>query len=92
LSDRLLPAKAVSPAYISPDNEPVFNSSFIHYPKVKYNIVMTKKWIMLGMIVGSFAGSYVPVLWGDSAFSLTSFFFGGLGGLIGIWAGYKIAD
>jgi hypothetical protein len=53
---------------------------------------MTKKWIMLGMIVGSFAGSYVPVLWGASAFSLSSFFFGSLGGLIGIWAGYKIAD
>jgi hypothetical protein len=81
-----------APHYISPDNEPVSNSSFIHYPKVKYNLVMAKKWIMLGMFVGSFAGSYVPVLWGDSAFSLSSLFFGAVGGLIGIWAGYKIAD
>jgi hypothetical protein len=70
----------------------LFYSSFIHHPKVEYNIIMTKKWIMLGMIVGSVAGSYVPALWGSSAFSPISFFFAGLGGLIGIWAGYKIAE
>jgi hypothetical protein len=53
---------------------------------------MTKKFIMLGMFVGSFGGSYVPLLWGGSALSMSSFFFGAVGGLIGIWAGYKIAD
>jgi hypothetical protein len=53
---------------------------------------MTKKFIMLGMVVGSFAGSYIPLIWGDSAFSMSSLFFGALGGFIGIWAGYKVAD
>ena len=53
---------------------------------------MEKKFIMLGMVLGSFAGSYIPVIWGDSAFSMTSLFFGALGGIIGIWDGYKVAD
>jgi hypothetical protein len=53
---------------------------------------MTKKFIMLGMVVGSFAGSYIPLIWGDSAFSMSSLFFGALGGFIGIWAGYTVAN
>jgi uncharacterized membrane protein len=51
-----------------------------------------KKFIMLGMIVGSFAGSYIPLIWGGSAFSLSSLFFGAIGGLVGIWAGYQAAN
>jgi hypothetical protein len=50
-----------------------------------------KKIIMLGMIIGSVAGSYIPLLWGDSVFSMASVFFGAVGGLAGIWAGYKIS-
>jgi hypothetical protein len=50
-----------------------------------------KKIVMTGMIIGSTAGSYLPLLWGDSAFSLSSILFGALGGFAGIWAGYKIA-
>jgi hypothetical protein len=46
---------------------------------------------MLGMVVGSVAGSCIPLIWGDSALSMSSLFFGVLGGFIGIWAGYKIA-
>jgi hypothetical protein len=57
-----------------------------------YNIIVTKKIIMVGMVVGSFAGSYIPLIWGDSAFSMSSLLFGALGGFIGIWAGYKVAD
>ena len=53
---------------------------------------MQKKFIMLGMVVGSFAGSYIPLIWGDSAFSLTSILFGILGGCIGVWAGFKVAN
>jgi hypothetical protein len=67
------------------------HSSFLHYPDVHYKPVMSKKWIMLGMFVGSTAGSFIPSIWGASAFSLTSFFFAMLGGLFGIWAGYKVA-
>ncbi len=51
---------------------------------------MIKKFITLGMVIGSVIGSYIPLIWGDSAFSMTSFLFGGLGGFVGIWAGYKI--
>jgi uncharacterized membrane protein YeaQ/YmgE (transglycosylase-associated protein family) len=53
---------------------------------------MQKKFIMLGMVVGSFVGSYIPLIWGDSAFSMSSILFGVVGGIIGIWAGFKIAE
>ena len=49
-----------------------------------------KKLIMLGMIIGSIAGGYIPLLWGDSAFSMASILFSAIGGFLGIWAGYKI--
>ncbi len=66
---------------------------FTQLPSVlPYNITMQKKFIMLGMVIGSVAGSYIPLIWGDSAFSMSSLFFGALGGFIGIWAGYKVAN
>jgi len=43
------------------------------------------------MFLGSWAGSYIPAIWGGSLFSLTSILFGALGGFAGIWAGYKLA-
>jgi hypothetical protein len=50
-----------------------------------------KKMVMVGMIIGSTAGSYLPLVWGGSAFSMTSILLGVAGGFLGIWAGYKIA-
>lgn len=50
-----------------------------------------KKLVMFGMLVGSSLGSYLPVLWGGSLFSLSSIFWGAIGGFAGIWVGYKIA-
>jgi hypothetical protein len=50
-----------------------------------------KKLIMLGMVVGSCAGSYLPVLWGGSLLSMSSLLLGAIGGFAGIWIGYKIA-
>jgi hypothetical protein len=47
---------------------------------------------MLGMFAGSFAGSYVPLLWGASAFSVTSILLGAIGGFLGIWLAYKLAS
>jgi hypothetical protein len=44
------------------------------------------------MIAGSYAGSCVPLLWGDSIFSFISIIFSTLGGFLGIWAGYKIGN
>jgi len=41
---------------------------------------------------GMFVGGYVPVLWGASSFSLTSFLFGVIGAVAGIWAGVRISE
>ena len=41
---------------------------------------------------GTFAGGYVPELWGASSFSLTSLLFGALGGIAGIWLGVRLSD
>jgi len=51
-----------------------------------------KTLIIFSMILGSYAGSYLPVLWGGSVFSMTSVFFSGIGGFLGIWAGYRLAQ
>jgi hypothetical protein len=50
-----------------------------------------KTLIMFGALVGSCAGSYIPVLWGGSVFSMSSLLLGAVGGFAGIWIGYKIA-
>ena len=41
---------------------------------------------------GMFVGGYVPVLWGASSFSLSSFLFGVIGAVAGIWAGVRISE
>ena len=41
---------------------------------------------------GLFVGSYVPVLWGASSFSLVSFLFGVIGAVAGICAGVRISE
>jgi hypothetical protein len=51
-----------------------------------------KKFVMLGMIVGSIAGGYIPLIWGDSIFSMSSILFSAIGGFVGIWAGYKLGN
>jgi len=51
----------------------------------------SKKIVMLGMVVGSTVGSYLPVLWGDSVFSFSSVIFGAIGGFLGIWLGFKLS-
>ena len=48
--------------------------------------------IFLCMFVGSMVGGYVPAIWGDTFFSYTSIFLSGAGGLIGVYAGYKLGD
>jgi hypothetical protein len=52
---------------------------------------MDKKIIYIGMLVGSIAGGYIPVLWGAGIFSVTSVLFGGLGGIAGIWIAYRLS-
>lgn len=52
----------------------------------------SKQLIWLGMFIGSTAGGFVPLLWGGSALSLSSVFLSAAGGILGIWAGYRISD
>jgi uncharacterized membrane protein YeaQ/YmgE (transglycosylase-associated protein family) len=51
--------------------------------------VTRKQLIGIGVLVGSFAGSYVPALWGADAFSMSSIVFGAIGAFAGIWFGYN---
>ena len=47
--------------------------------------------IMAALTVGSVVGSYLPTLWGAGFFSMWSVLLGGIGGLVGIWVGYKLS-
>ncbi len=49
-----------------------------------------KSLIWIGLIVGSTAGGMAPELWGGSVFSGWGVMLSTLGGLAGIWAGYKL--
>lgn len=47
---------------------------------------------MTGMVIGSIAGGYVPVIWGGSIFSMSSVIFTAIGGFAGIWIGVKLGS
>ncbi len=51
-----------------------------------------KKFIWLGFAVGSTVGGYVPTMWGDDMISFSGLFFSFIGGLVGIWGGYKLNE
>jgi hypothetical protein len=50
-----------------------------------------KSLIWIGLFAGSTIGSSIPMLWGDSFFSMWSVILSAVGALIGIWAGVKLA-
>jgi hypothetical protein len=50
---------------------------------------MTKKFVWIGMFVGSTAGNLVPLLWGGDAISISGLLFSIVGGIAGIWIGYR---
>jgi hypothetical protein len=52
----------------------------------------SKKLIWLGMFVGSTIGNYIPLLWGGSSFSFASIILGTIGGVVGIWGGFKLGQ
>jgi len=54
--------------------------------------MQSKSLIWLGFFIGSAVGSYVPLLWGGSVFSLSSIALSGLGGLIGIYIFYRLGS
>jgi hypothetical protein len=41
---------------------------------------------------GTFAGAYVPTLWGHSGLSITSLVFGAVGGIFGVWLGVRLSN
>ncbi len=51
-----------------------------------------KSLIMIGAIVGLFIGSYVPLLWGASIFSVSSVLLSAIGGFLGIWIGFRFSS
>ncbi len=51
-----------------------------------------KKLVWLGLLVGSTAGSLVPELWHAGFLSGWSIILSGVGGLLGIWAAYRLIN
>lgn len=51
-----------------------------------------KSLVMGGMVAGSTIGSFLPLLWGDSALSMTSILLSAVGGVLGIWGGLRLSD
>ena len=49
-----------------------------------------KSMIMIGMIIGSSAGGYLPGLFGADGFSLASLLGSGVGGILGIWIAFQL--
>jgi uncharacterized membrane protein YeaQ/YmgE (transglycosylase-associated protein family) len=52
----------------------------------------TKAWVTVCVLIGSIIGGYLPVLWGYSAFSMTSLITSAIGGIVGIWIGLKLGN
>ncbi|MBP9798057.1 hypothetical protein KBC70_02820 [Candidatus Woesebacteria bacterium] len=50
-----------------------------------------KALVMLCFTVGSVIGGYAPLLFGAGAFSVWAVLGGAVGGIVGIYAGYKLA-
>jgi predicted MFS family arabinose efflux permease len=53
---------------------------------------MQKFLINFGMIVGTLIGGYVPAFWGGSMFSILGIILSVLGGILGIWSGYRLSQ
>lgn len=44
-----------------------------------------------GGFIGSLVGSFVPSIWGAGQLSMASMLFFVIGGLAGVWLGYRLA-
>ena len=51
-----------------------------------------KSLVWLGLTIGSAAGGYLPALWGGDLLSLSSVMLSAVGGLVGIWLGYRLGE
>jgi hypothetical protein len=50
-----------------------------------------RKLIWGGFFIGSTIGGMLPTLWGDDMLSASGFVLSIVGGIAGIWAGYRVA-
>ena len=48
--------------------------------------------IWIGLFVGSAVGGYVPALWGAGMLSFSSVIGSAIGGVAGIWLGYRLGE
>jgi hypothetical protein len=53
--------------------------------------VSSKKLIWLGFFVGSTVGGMLPSMWGADMLSISGIVLSLVGGVLGIWAGYRLA-
>ena len=56
----------------------------------KMDAMSRKKFIMIGMVIGSIAGGYAPMLLGFDTIT-ASLAGSALGGFVGIWSAYKLS-
>ncbi len=48
--------------------------------------------VWVGLAVGSAVGGYLPALWGGELLSFSSLILSGVGGIVGIWLGYRFSE
>ncbi len=51
-----------------------------------------KSLVWIGLGVGSTIGGMIPLLWGGSALSMSSVILSAVGGMVGIWGGYRLGS
>jgi ABC-type lipoprotein release transport system permease subunit len=51
-----------------------------------------KKLIFIFLAIGSYVGSIIPSFWGAGMFSFSSVILSAVGGLAGIWLGFKLGS
>ena len=52
----------------------------------------SKPIIWIGMFIGGTVGGFVPLLWGDSTFSMSGIFFNAVGAIVGIYFAFKLSN
>ena len=50
-----------------------------------------KKFIYFGLFVGSTIGGFIPAMWGTDMLSPSGFLWSTIGGIFGIWLGYRFS-
>ena len=52
----------------------------------------TKQSVWIGLIIGSTIGSFLPELWGAGMFSFSSIILSAIGGIAGIYIGFRLSN